>query len=141
MHRRGNIEIPDPYNVGVTNDILQIPLYSVLFDSGALTGNYISETLYNTNKDPLLHFTVPFNHSVTLGDSSTVVNFAHIVTVTVSFIDSHKQTHTAVINCSILHMNSDMHMIIGLQTIIFSVFDFFSDLLHSARKIVLDKHT
>jgi hypothetical protein len=85
-------------------------------------------TIYNTNKDLLLTFTVPFNHSVTLGDSSTVVNFTHIVIVTVSFIDFHKKTHTAVINCSILHMNSDMHMIIGLQTITFSMFDFFSAL-------------
>jgi hypothetical protein len=93
---------------------------SVLFDSDALNGNYVSQSFVDKHIDLLAPFILPFDHSVMLGDSKT-------------------KEQKATINCSIMHM-TPLQMIVGLNTIIFSFFDFFGDLLIHARSLVLKNH-
>ena len=123
MHKSGLIHLH--------ND--NIHLQTVLFDSGAIQSNYIDEQFVNKNIVHLQQFLQPLNHSVKLGDNITQLQLTHIITITVSFVDSTLKSHEATINCSLMPMPGTT-MIIGLPTILFHFFDLFTDLLRQAQK-------
>ena len=125
MHKSGVINLQD--------DIIHLP--TVLFDSGAIQSNYIDEEFVKHNIVYLDKFIQQFDHSVKLGDNKTELKLTQVITITVSFIDSSIQKHTATINCSIMPMPGTT-IIIGLPTILFHFFDLFSDLLRQAKKLL-----
>ena len=94
------------------------------------------EQFVNDNIVHLKPFLQPLNHSVKLGDNITQLQLTHIITITVSFIDSALKSHEATINCSLMPMPGTT-MIIGLPTILFHFFDLFTDLLRQAQKNIL----
>ena len=104
----------------------------VLFDSGALQANYIDQTFVDSYPHLFTSITSHVPHTVRLGDNKTLVPLHRIVTVTVSFLDSHDISHTDTIECSVLDMPGTQ-MIVGLPSILTTFFDFFVDLLHQAR--------
>jgi hypothetical protein len=126
MHKSGLIHLH--------NDIIH--LQTVLFDSGAIQSNYIDEQFVNNNIVHLKPFLQPLKHSVKLGDNKTQLQLSHIITITVSFIDSTLKSHEATINCSLMPMPGTT-LIIGLPTILFHFFDLFTDLLRQAQKTII----
>jgi hypothetical protein len=85
-------------------------------------------------------FILKHNCSVKLGDSTTVVHITHIITLRVSFLDNNSVTHDALLNFNIMPM-SHLDMIIGINTILFSFFDLFIDMIKVARKVLFNnKH-
>jgi hypothetical protein len=141
MHRPGNVELPNPATFdSLIDDTIPLRMASVLFDSGALNGNYVSQSFVDKHIDLLTPFILPLDHSVMLGDSKTKVILKYVITLPLVFVDSSNKEHKATINCSIMHM-THLQMIVGLNTIIFSFFlIFFGDLLKHARSLVLKNH-
>ena len=94
MHKSGFIHLQ--------ND--NIHLQTVLLDSGAIQSNYIDEEFVNNNIVHLQQFLQPLKHLVKLGDNKTQLQLSHIITITVSFIDSTLKSHEATISCSLIPM-------------------------------------
>ena len=87
-----------------------------LFDSGALSDNYISQTFVDANADIFKDYILESKSTVKLGDSKTTVNITHIVTLEVSFQDTNNATHQDIINFSIMPMSHlDMIIILHVQ--------------------------
>jgi hypothetical protein len=103
---------------------------TALFDTGASSANYISEDYVNKYINIFNPHILAHNSTVRLGDSKTQVNITHIITLTVSFLDNNSVTHEALLNFSIMHMKLDM--IIGIESILFSFYDLFLDMLKTA---------
>ena len=99
---------------------------------------YFDEQFVNDNIVHLQPFLQPLKHSVKLSDNKTQLQLSHIITLTVSFIDSTLKPHEASINCSLMPM-SGAALIIGLPTILFHFFDLFADLLRQAQKDIIHK--
>jgi hypothetical protein len=110
---------------------------SALFDSGASSDNYISEAFVNKYINMFKPHIIQHNSTVRLGDSTTTVNLTHIITLNISFLDNNSITHEAVINFSIMKMSLDM--IIGINSILFSFYDLFLDMLKTARAFQLTR--
>jgi hypothetical protein len=108
MHKSGYVIID-------SNPII-IP--TTLFDSGAQSDNYISKSYVDSNIDNFKHLILEHNSSVRLGDSQTIVNITHIITLPVSFLDNNSTTHHATLNLSIMPM-THIEMIIGITSILF----------------------
>ena len=127
MHKSGLIHLQ--------ND--NIHLQTVLLDSGAIQSNYIDEQFVDNNIVHLQQFLQPFKHSGKLGDNKTQLQLSHIITKTVSFIDSTLQSHEATVNCTLMPMPGTT-LINGLPTILFHFFDLFTDLLRQAQKSTIN---
>ena len=127
MHKSGFIHLQ--------ND--NIHLQTALFDSGAIQSNYIDEQFVDNNIVHLQQFLQPFKHSGKLGDNKTQLQLSHIITKTVSFIDSTLQSHEATVNCTLMPMPGTT-LINGLPTILFHFFDLFTDLLRQAQKSTIN---
>lgn len=104
---------------------------SCLFDTGASSDNYISDTYVTKYISIFKPYILAHNSTVKLGDSTTKVNITHIITLNISFLDNNSITHEALLNFSIMHMEIDM--IIGINSILFSFFDLFIDMLKVAK--------
>ena len=103
-----------------------------LFDSGAQSDNYIATNYVNSHIDIFKDFILEHASTVKLGDSKTTVNITHIITLNIAILDSNHTTHNALLNFSIMDIEH-LDMIIGINSILFSYFDLFSDMLKSAR--------
>ena len=110
-----------------------------LFDTGAQSDNYIAQSF--VDKYSVVFKDSIFDHksSVRLGDSVTTVNITQLVTLTVSFIDNNSITHTSILNFSIMPIKH-LNMIIGINSILFSFFDLFTDMLKTARNLIVNSH-
>ena len=110
-----------------------------LFDTGAQSDNYIAQSF--VDKYSVVFQDSIFDHksSVRLGDSVTTVNITQLVTLTVSFIDNNSITHTSILNFSIMPIKH-LNMIIGINSILFSFFDLFTDMLKTARNLIVNSH-
>mmetsp|Transcript_10393 Transcript_10393/g.10015 ORF Transcript_10393/g.10015 Transcript_10393/m.10015 type:complete len:951 (-) Transcript_10393:1276-4128(-) len=115
-------------------------LNKVLFDTGSNNSNFISKQYIDKYIAVFEPFILKHNSDVKLGDSTTVVHITHIVTLRVSFLDNNSVTHDALLNFNIMPM-SHLDMIIGINTILFSFFDLFIDMIRVARKLLFNnKH-
>jgi hypothetical protein len=103
MHRPGNVELPNPTFDSLIDDTIPLRMDSVLFDSGALNGNYVSQSFVDKYIDLLTPFILPFDQSVMLGDSKTKVSLKYVITLPLVFVDSINKAHKATNNCSIMH--------------------------------------
>ena len=110
-----------------------------LFDSGAQSDNYIASKFVNEHMDVFKPYILEHSSTVRLGDSKTTVHITHIITLNVSIQDSNHVTHDALINLSIMDIDH-LELIIGINSIIFSFYDLFLDLLKTA-KLALSKPT
>jgi hypothetical protein len=108
---------------------------SALFDTGASSDNYISEAFVDKDITIFKPHILQHNSTVRLGDSKTTVHITHIITLNISFLDNNSITHQAVLNFSIMSMKLDM--IIGINSILFSFFDLFLDMLKTAKALQL----
>jgi hypothetical protein len=66
---------------------------SALFDTGASSANYISQTYVDKYIDIFKPHILAHNSSVRLGDSTTEVLITHIITLHISFLDNRSITH------------------------------------------------
>jgi hypothetical protein len=122
MHKSGNVIIEN--NSYIINECL--------FDSGAESDNFIAQAYIDTNCDILKEFISPYKSIVRLGDSKTTVNISQLITLSVTFVDNNFKTHEATLNFFIMPI-SHIDMIIGINSILYSLFDFFIDMLKVAR--------
>ena len=72
MHRPGSIVFSHQPN-------LAIPFQTALFDSGALSANYISPSFLEKHRQHLQPLIEPFTSSVRLGDARTVLDITSVV--------------------------------------------------------------
>jgi hypothetical protein len=122
MHKSGNVIIDN--NSYIINECL--------FDSGAESDNFISQSFIDMNCDILTEFISSHKSIVRLGDSKTTVNITQVITLNVTFVDNNFITHEATLNFLIMPI-SHIDMIIGINSILYSLFDFFIDMLKVAR--------
>ena len=122
-------------NVIVSNESYHIN--DCLFDTGASMENYISQSYVDKHIDVFSEFIMDHKSVVRLGDSVTTVDINQIVTLTVTFLDNNSITHEAILNFSIMHI-VHIDMIIGVNSILFSLFDLFIDMLKVARNNIVN---
>jgi hypothetical protein len=104
-----------------------------LFDTGSNRANLISQQYVDKYSSVFEPYIVKSDSEVRLGDSTTVVHITHLVTLRVSFLDNNAITHVAILNFNIMPI-SHLDMIIGVNSILFSFFDLFIDMVKVARK-------
>lgn len=108
---------------------------AALFDTGASSDNYISENFVNKYMTVFKPHIFQHDSTVRLGDSKTTVKITHVITLTISFLDNNSVTHESMLNFSIMSMKLDM--IIGINSILFSFFELFLDMLKTAKALQL----
>ena len=123
MHKTGYIDVDEEHYL----------INKCLFDTGSLSANYIGQSYVNKNIDIFSPYIQPYDSQVHLGDSTTTVTITHLITLDVYFRDTSDITHRGLLNFSIMPM-THLDMIIGINSILFSFFDLFIDMLKSARK-------
>ena len=115
VHKQGEIILDEDNRITVD---------SVLFDTGALHGNYVSLSFVNRNKQSLIPFLHPCNGLVRLADNKTIINISQVLVIPVAFIGDGDIEHLDTVTfCVLPTCNNDM--IIGLPAIV----DSFSTLL------------
>ena len=108
-----------PFMVKTGNFIADNETYLIdasLFDSGAQSDNFISASYVEKYINIFKPFILKYDSAVKLGDSKTIVNITHIITLNVSFMDSNCRTYDALLNFLIMPM-SHLDMIIGINSI------------------------
>ena len=110
-----------------------------MFDSGAQSDKYIASKFVNEHMDVFKPYILEHSSTVRLGDSKTTVHITHIITLNLSIQDSNHVTHDALINLCIMDIDH-LELIIGINSIIFSFYDLFLDMLKTA-KLALSKPT
>ncbi len=131
MHKTGYVIMND------NSPLIQTYIINdCLFDSGAQSDNYISQTYVDSYIDVFRDYIIDHKSTVRLGDSLTTVDITQIITLYVSFLDNATITHYATLNFSIMHMKN-IDMIIGISSILYSFYDLFLDMLKTARNILL----
>ena len=108
----------------ILSEAKRIPVLTVLFDTGALHGNYISCTFVNKHKSALMPFLYPSDGMVKLADNKTIIKITQLAILPVSFIGNDGVEHSATLTFCVLPTTSN-DMIVGLPAIV----DNFSELL------------
>ncbi len=103
---------------------------NILFDTGALHGNYISYDWFMEHKHLLEDNIINVNANVKLADNKTVVQIQHVVSLTIDFTDSSGNLHTLADHFSVIQTTTNM--IIGLPAIIFHLGSYFQDNIEQA---------
>ncbi len=103
---------------------------NILFDTGALHGNYISHDWFMANKDLLQHDVIDVNARVKLADNKTVVNIQYVVFIRIVFMDSADNPHMLSDYFSVIETTTNM--IIGLPAIILKLGSYFQDIIEQA---------
>jgi hypothetical protein len=114
----------------ISNDETYI-IDTALFDTGASSANYISQSYVDKYIDIFEPYILAHNSSVRLGDSTTEVLITHIITLNISFLDTCSITHEGLLNFSIMKMSIDM--IIGIESILFTFYELILDMLRAAK--------
>jgi hypothetical protein len=123
MHKSGNVIIHEnTYNIK-----------ECLFDSGAESDNFIAKSFVDKNCDIFAEYITPHTCNIRLGDSTTNVHITEMITLTVTFIDANFISHDATLNFLIMPI-THIDMIIGINSILYSLFDLFIDMLRVARQ-------
>jgi len=106
----------------------------VLFDTGALSGNYISLPFVEKHRAQLAAYIRPSQSKVTLADSKTHVDISETVSLTVAFRDSAGTDHTASLDFHVLDTTANS-MIVGLPAIINHFAELFREMLESVQEV------
>ena len=113
-----------PGHILLNNNKKRLLVSTVLFDTGALHGNYISLSFVNKYKSLLQPFLYPSNGMVKLADNKTIIKITQLAVLFISFLGHNNIEHTAEITFCVFPTTSN-DMIIGLPAIV----DNFSELL------------
>lgn len=111
VHRVGFLDLDNG------NKIIKVS--KVLFDTGALHGSYISETLVNQNYQYFRPYLREVSGQVTLADNKTKVPIKHVALLNIRFIDDFGVTHSAKVPFSVFNTSGN-DIILGLPAIISS---------------------
>ena len=130
MHRSGNV---------IVNEQSYI-IDECLFDSGAESDNFISQTFIDKNHVIFADSISNHNSVIRLSDSKTTVNITQIVTLNVAFIDTNFVTHNALLNFNIMPI-THIDMIIGINSILYFLYDFYLDMLRTAKNNIKKYNT
>jgi hypothetical protein len=131
MHKTGYVVMNDD-----TPRMETYIINSCLYDLGAQSDNYISQSYVDSNSDIFSEYIIDHKSTVRLGDSLTTVEITQIITLYVSFLDNSAVTHYGTLNVSIMHMKN-IEMIIGISSILYTFYDLFIDMLKTARNLLL----
>lgn len=121
VHREGTIN----------TDVGPLEIRGVLFDSGALSASYLSQAFYDLHREQLEPYTSTVQGFVKLAAKETVVPISLCALLTITFIDTNNNTHTARVQFYILP-ESNNNMVVGLPAIIMHFGALFIDMLQSA---------
>jgi hypothetical protein len=121
MHKTGNVIVHDNSYI----------IDECQFDTGA-SDNFISKSFVDKNVDILAEFISSHKSSVRLGDSKTTVQITQLITLNVMFIDTNFVSHNPLLNFLIMPM-THIDMIMGINSILYSLYDFFLDMLRNAK--------
>lgn len=121
VHREGTIN----------TDVGDLVIRAVLFDSGALSASYLSQSFYGLHREQLEPYTSSVRGFVKLAAKETVVPISQCALLTITFIDTNNNTHSARVQFYILP-ESNNNMVIGLPAIIMHFGTLFIDMLQSA---------
>jgi hypothetical protein len=108
MHKSGNVIISDQSCI----------INECLFDSGAESDNFISQSFIDKNSVIFADYITPHKSSIILGDSKTQVHISQLITLDVIFIDTNFVSHTASLNFLIMPI-THIDMIVGINSMIF----------------------
>ena len=104
---------------------------NVLFDTGALHGNYLSLEWFNANRKRLNPSDIEFvDARVRLADNKTVVHIEHVVRLTIAFCDDKGNDYQ--LNDYFSVINTSNTAIIGLPAIITQLGLFFQEFIGAA---------
>jgi hypothetical protein len=108
-----------------------IPI-TALFDSGANSGNYISQYFLEQNAEVLSQIVKDCHTKVTLGDSETLVPIDKSIVLTLQFMDSSGALHKVRDKFFVIpHRTHDV--IVGLPAMTHELFHFFMELFQQYR--------
>ncbi len=111
--------------------VKHIDVIAALFDTGASSSNYMSETFLQTNITVLQPYIRNHKSNVKLGDNKTMISITKILKdVTIAFTDTDGYEHLATTSFLILPSGNDV--VIGLPTILTSLSSFFYTILMEA---------
>ena len=102
-----------------------------LLDTGASSGSYVGQDL--VDRFPGLHIE-PCTHKVKLGDNKTEVHITQSVVLNVALYDSESKLCDYVATELYVMPNLGAEIIIGLPDILGNYYDFFIDILETARR-------
>jgi hypothetical protein len=122
MHKSGNVIVDNQSYI----------IDECLYDTGAESDNFVAQSFVDKNCDVLAEFISPHKSTIRLGDSKTTVNITQVITLTVVFIDTNFVSHTALLNFLIMPI-THIDMIIGINSILYCLYDFFIDMLRSSK--------
>lgn len=103
---------------------VDVKMFSVLFDSGALHHSYISEDLVERHRAEWASSIKPYKSWVKLADQKTVIQTKEMVTGRVSFVSDSGQEYSGEVDCIVWKMKG-LDFILGLPDIVKSFMAFF----------------
>jgi len=121
VHRTGTINIRDG----------TLAVDSALFDTGAVSASYISETYYRANRAELEPYKRAVRGWVKLAAKQSVVPITTSLLLSVTFMDSRGTPHTAEVEFFVLPQSNNT-MVVGLPAIVMHFSSLFMDMLRTA---------
>ena len=115
----------------INTDVGPLEISGVLFDTGALSASYLSQSFYDLHREQLEPYTTGVRGFVKLAAKKTVVPISLCALLTVTFIDTNNNAYTARVQFYILP-ESNNNMVVGLPAIIMYFGTLFIDMLQSA---------
>ena len=109
-----------------------IPIKKVLFDTGAVHANYISEEFVRHHRGTLTPFITDYKSSTYLGDGKTQIQITNAVILHVQFTDDCDNEYTAQLPFCIMQMTSN-NMILGLPSIVKHFAPLLMSMIYSAQ--------
>ncbi len=122
VHKEGEIIIDEDTRILVP---------TVLFDTGALHGSYISQSFVNKHKAMLIPFLYSCNGMVRLADNKTIINITQLCIVPIAFIGLDVTEHFAEVTLYVFPTSGN-DIIIGLPAIIASFSDLLKEMIDAA---------
>ena len=109
-----------------------MPVPQVLFDTGAISGSYISERLVEQYLDVLYPHLHRASGSVKLAVEGIKVPIKHTLSLYMTFRSPSGRKHSGVVTFTVLPTLPDTDMIIGLPDILFTFGDMHKDMMDHA---------
>jgi hypothetical protein len=122
VHREGHLLLAEG---------LSLPIPRVLFDSGALHGNYLSEDFVNSHIAHFHPYLKPCSAHVKLADNKTVIPLKLIAEIPTCFIGDDGVEHIANV-CYCVFPTTGNDIIIGLPAIISNFSTLFVEMIEAA---------
>ena len=123
VHRAGTID----------TDMGPLWVNGALFDTGALSASYICNKYYEEHRAQLEPYARPVRGFVKLAAKEAVVPISTCLLLSVTFVDSSGNTHSAKVEFFVLPESNNV-MVVGLPAIVMHFGTLFMDMLDSAMR-------